>query len=320
MKAPKLLPLLAVVLCTLNAVADTLEPAYLNYFRATKKARVLALHKEYDASIRILRATFEQFDFEYARDCIHGVEIAALDQNDSALKYFMVCAMKRGVPFSFFEEHEALGSYTSKMFWLKLQERSGALHNTYLKGINQDLRNEVNEMFLEDQAIRKRYYKWYNFPLRPFIHRKWKALNKKQVERMMEIAETHGFPGERLIGIDPAHLHPNVSPTQFSAGFPIVIFIHHYSQPNVSHDSVLFQQLENGYLYNEHYASIHDFQVRFGKSRYGATGTYALRHHKEAAMEADVMAQRDAIGLLQAQEMIDLNSAGDLSPFWFRLY
>jgi len=321
MKAFKLLLLILILVSgSYLSIADTLEPVYLTYFRATKKARVLALNGEYDASIRLLRTTFEQFDFEYARDCIHGVEIAAIDNNDSALKYFMVCAMKRGVPFSFFQEHAALNSYAGKPFWQTLEERSARLYEKYLEGINQDIRNEVNEMFLEDQAIRKRYYSWYNFPIRPFIHRKWKSLNKAQVARMLEITEKFGFPGERLIGIDPDQFHENISPTQFSAGFPIVIFIHHYSQPNVSQDSTLFQQMVLGYLYNEHFACIRDFQVRFGRGKYTVDGTYALRQLRDMSLEKPVMERRENIGLLQSEEMTLLKASGILSPFWFRLY
>lgn len=275
---------------------------------------------DYEGALHIFKFVFEAYDFVYARDCIHATEIAAHIQEDSATAYFMKRALLQGVPLSFFGEHNKLSEFRTSTLWAQVQTEAPELRAKYLASIRTDLREEVNAMFLEDQAIRTRYYKWYNFLLRPFIHKKWKELNRKQVERLIEITERYGFPGERLIGVDPPDLHPNISPKQFSAGAPIVLFIHHYSQPNELAYELLTQELSKGNLYNEHYATICDFQAYFSRSKQTVHTTFGYRFFEEVRNEPRTRAERDRIGLLQPLEMGDWKRSKIVTPFFASLY
>ena len=161
------------------------------------------------------------------------------------------------------------------------------------------LRREINAMFAADQAMRARYYRPVNYLLRPLIGRQWRALNARQVARIVEITRTRGFPGEKLIGIDRASDHPKVEPQRLSAGMAIVILLHHYSHPNPSHDALWRQAVARGEMAPRHFGTVADFQALYGKSKYaggyGYTGTVPTDRPFDAAA---VDRRRRSIGLL----------------------
>ncbi|MEM6700942.1 MAG: hypothetical protein AAF599_21250, partial [Bacteroidota bacterium] len=235
---------------------------YLDYYAQVNQAKKLVLQKEYQQALETYKNVFQTFDFEFARDCIHAVEIANLLEEEELSFYFATHALKRGVSIDYFVQEGRYEAFRATSSWKKLLTASDSLQQLYLNSINLELRAEINEMFRADQAIRDRYYKWYNFLWRLLIGKKWKKLNLEQVERIVEITEQVGFPGERCIGIDLSEYHTNIERTQLSAGMPIVILIHHYSQPNLSYDSLFFQHILEGNLYNEHFATICDFESK----------------------------------------------------------
>lgn len=292
---------------------------YIEYHSQLNKAKLLAAGGQVEASCQLFKLTFEAYEFRYARDCVHAVEIAAHANDTSRTFFFLETGLKQGIPLSYFQDKDGLNWVRDTDDWLKLEASANSLRVGYEKRINLGLRNEINQMFAEDQAIRERYYKWFNFLARPFIARKWRKLNKQQVERLVDITREYGFPGERLIGIDlPSH-HPKIDEKQLSAGMPIVILLHHYSKPNPSIDKLLFSQLELGYLFNEHFASICDFEAEFGRKKHKKRGHYGLRFGQRGRKFQYYNAKRKEIGLMTFDEYKKLDSSRLFTKFWKQL-
>ena len=109
-------------------------------------------------------------------------------------------------------------------------------------------------------------------------------------------------------------------PCNISAGMPIVLFIHHYSQPNKTYDSLLFEQIKFGNLYNEHFATICDFEAAFGKNKYKNYGGFAFKQHPKIINEEEINKKRKEIELLSISEFLKLNSVKSITQFWNRLY
>lgn len=292
---------------------------YLGYYQQVNKAKLLAVDSNYLQSALLYQKTFEAYDFEFARDCIHAVEVAAILNQETLTAYFIKCALKRGVPISYFDQIPELAPFRSSPYFSIIQDSALVYQQEFQSNIHMDLRNEINAMFAADQEIRTRYYKWWNFPLKPIIGKQWEALNQKQVTRIVEITATHGFPGEKLIGIDFPEYHKKIDSTQFSAGMPIIIMVHHYSQPNVSFDSILLEQVFKGNLYNEHFATICDFEAAFGKGKYECMGYYGLRQKPKNYTRNQFIEKRNEIGLLSDDDIQKLNRSKLLTRFWNRL-
>ncbi|UTW65737.1 hypothetical protein KFE94_13905 [bacterium SCSIO 12643] len=292
---------------------------YLRYYLQVNEAKLLAVDSNYLQSALLYQKTFEEYDFEFARDCIHAVEVAAVLKQDSLTAYFLKCDLKRGVPISYFDREPELEEFRSSTYYSAINDSALRYRQEFESGINKDLRNEINAMFAEDQRIRERYYKWWNFPFKPIIGNKWEKLNQEQVIRIIEITKVYGFPGEKLIGIDFPEYHDKIDSTQFSAGMPIIIFIHHYSQPNPSYDSILLGQVFKGNLYNEHFATICDFEAAFGKGKYECFGYYGLRQKPKNYTSNQFIEKRNEIGALSDNDIQKLNRSKLLTRFWNRL-
>lgn len=293
--------------------------SYLGYYAQINEAKRLALDSNYQQAALVYKQTFEEYDFEFARDCINAMEISSFAHQDSLTFYFVKCALKRGVPITYFKQSSKLQSFRSTPYWHALVKEAPTLRSEYNASISIEIRDEINAMFKADQQIRARYYQWSNYLFRPMIGKKWRELNQQQVLRLIEITQQNGFPGEWLIGIDSPEDHKKISSNQFSAGIPIVVFVHHYSQPNVSFDSILVEEVFKGYLNNEHFATICDFEAEFGKNKFDCLGYFGFRHTPKNYTHGEFDEKRKQVGLLLDAEIQRLNQIQLLTKFWNRL-
>ncbi len=292
---------------------------YSDYYRGINKGKLLAAKNDIEGSLNSYYLTFEQFDFVFARDCYNAIELSCYAKDSIKIDYFIRRGIKQGLNLDQITKINAFSAFLNSDFLKSIEKDKIQLENSYAQKINWSLRDTINHFFTQDQAIRERYYKAFLFK-RIRIGREWEELIKTQVEKLIEITKVYGFPGEKLIGIDIKEMHPKIGNSNLSAGMPIVIFIHHYSQPNKSNDSLLFQQISTGYLYNEHFATICDFEAKFGKNKYDNYGYFAFKHSPKTIDENEINRRRNEISLPSINEFKELYSTQFMTKFWNRLY
>ncbi len=293
---------------------------FIKYYEGINKARMYMVEEDYENAIKWYKLSFLNHSFEFARDGINAAELAAYVQDERQTLYFSIVCVQRGVELAYFESHPDFEFFRASESWTFFTRRYPALRREYLESINQDIRKEIEQMFLEDQAIRKRYYRWYNLLFRSVIAVEWEALNREQVNRILEITEKYGFPGERLIGIDDASIHENLSGDRYSCGLPIVILLHHYSRANPSVSNVLKEAVLSGELFNEHFATISDYEAEYGQGLYENDGYYHVRFNQTKGDTNAIDMKRKKIGLLSQQEMEQFDNIEFLTKFWRYLY
>ncbi|MEL6669843.1 MAG: hypothetical protein AAFP08_12785 [Bacteroidota bacterium] len=293
--------------------------SYAGYYELIREAKTAIISENYLQAQENYRTAFDNYEFEFARDCIHAAELSAFLQDSAATFDFCRLALRRGVPLSYLEGNPRIIPILRGVLLGDLRSEAEDLHQAYLASVNTEIRLEINEMFAQDQRIRRKYYRWHNFLFRPFIMSSWRKLNRKQAERIMEISEELGFPGEQLIGIDTPQDHEKIDFDQLSAGMPIVVLLHHYSHPEPFFDSLLLEQVDKGYLHNRHYATLCDYASQLGKGKFydgGAFGT-ALAVDTESQV---VATNRERLFLNTVEEMRLLQQIGVLTRFWRKLY
>ena len=313
MKISLLLPLLMVF--SLNSIAQSFLPYYQGINAGKKALAADSLH----SGIKHYYETFEKYDFAFARDCFNAIELAAAGKDSDMMDYFVKRALKQGIDIGLLADTKHLIEFRTTPHWKEIEQQKDSLAAIYKKSINWSIRKEIIQMFEEDQQIREVYYKAPFFQ-RKKIGKRWEDLNLRQVERLIEITKKHGFPGEKLIGIDTEEMHPKIRNKNLSAGMPIVLFIHHFSQPNASYDSILIEEVVQGNLNNEHFATICDFEAAFGKGEYPNNGFYALKHFPKKFVKEEFREKRRKIGLLSNLDMEELNKSNILTKFWNHLY
>jgi len=291
----------------------------MNYYETINEGKLFVIEKNYEAAIESYTKAFNFYSYPAARDCYNAIELSILTQDTQKVIYFIEKAIERGVHIEDLNNKLSIENQVSSTAFKNLKAKEDSLLQAYHSRINWDIREEINRIFKEDQTLRTSYYSAKIFK-KNSIRKKWEALNVQQVARLIEITRQHGFPGENLIGLDRTEMHPKISTKNFSAGMPIVILIHHYSQPNTSIDSLLYEQVKKGNLSNEHFATICDFEAEFGKNKYENFGYYGTKHQPKKLKKSALDQKRKRIGLLELDQSEQLNKTNQLTPFWKRLY
>lgn len=290
-----------------------------SYYKKINEGKKFIIERDFFSALNAYRVAFEKYNLPFARDCYNAVELSVIAKDTVNLNFFLQKALSRGIQIKDIETSGVVNDYLDKVFYKNIKKKEDSLATLYSSRINWKLREEINQMFFEDQKIREEYYN-KNILLRNKIGKQWEALNAKQVERLIQITKQYGFPGENLIGLDRVEMHPKIFTTNYSAGMPIVIFIHHFSQPNVSYDSLLVKEVEKGSLYNEHFGTICDFEAKFGKNRYENFGYYGLRQQPRKIDINALNLKRKKLKLLKFEQIDKLNQVKNITKFWNRLY
>lgn len=303
----------------LLVVANVSAQNAIDYYKGINEGKMFAIENDYKSAINSYQQVFRKNDFVFARDCFNAIELSILAKDSVRIKYFIERAILQGIRISDIEKSHKLTDYLELSVLDEIKEKEDSLLTIYSSRINWEIREEVNQMFLEDQKIREKYYSSNIFNKRK-IAQKWEALNAIQVERLIEITKQYGFPGEKLIGIDRNEMHAKIRTDNYSAGMPIVILIHHFSRPNSSYDELLSEEVEKGNLYNEHFATICDFEAKFGKNRFNNFGYYGLRHQPKVLDKNTLNLKRQRIGILGFEHVEKMNKTKNLTKYWNRLY
>lgn len=311
----KLIFSLLVVICPSYLIGQD----FMAYYQGTNSAKRAIIKGDYNTALDEYQTTFEAFDFAFARDTYNALQLACFIENPVRVAYFTRRAIRQGITYDRLKQTSFLQKFITADFFKKIEIEKDSLYEAYQASLNANLRKEIVDMFAEDQAVRERYYKAILFK-RKKIGKEWEALNLQQVERIMEITKEYGFPGERLIGIDLGTMHPKIMSSNLSAGMPIVLFIHHYSQPNPSFDNFLLEEVKKGNLYNEHFATICDFQAVFGNGKFPNFGYLAFKKKPMNMPEDKFIEKRASIGLMTIQEYSAFEQKRMVSHLWKRLY
>ena len=291
----------------------------MQYYKNINEGKKFAIQGDWTSALNSYRSAFAIYDYPFARDCYNAIELSVTAKDTVNLEYFLQKSITRGIRIKDIESTGVTNHYLNNIFYKQIREKEDSLLTIYSSKINWEIRNEINQMFLEDQKMREEYYN-SSFLNKRKRGKEWEALNKKQTERLIEITKQHGFPGEKLIGIDRNEMHSKINTNNYSTGMPIVILIHHFSQPNSSYDDLLEQEVKKGNIYNEHFATICDFEAEFGKSKYPHYGYYGLRHKPRKMDKHTLNLKRKNIGILSFEELEKLNQVKNLTKFWNRLY
>lgn len=309
-----------VFVCLLICSTQSLAQNYIEYYQGINKAKISLVEDDLEAAVTNYYQTFERFEFVFARDCFNALEVSSNLKDFQMIDYFLKRCLKQGVEFEHLQRDSMLYNYKQTDFWTELLLVKDSLRAIYKNNVNWEVRSEIIEMFTEDQRIRDLAHKnrFNIFRIRK-LNREFEEIDRKLVLRLIEITKEHGFPGEKLIGIDNSNMHPKVHTERLSAGMPIVIFIHHFSQPNKPYNSILINEIKSGNLSNEHYATIADFQYIYGKEKFGKALCYSQRFSPKLDLEI-IDKNRNKIELISVSNTKKLQRSKIITPFWRNLY
>lgn len=303
--------------CLLFSASLLFAQDYNAYYEGINKAKRSLLLDSLEKATHHYFETFQKFDFVFARDCFNALELASNLREVQKTDYFLRRCLTQGIDFDFLQEHSILADFKKSDAWPKILSDKDSLWSVYERNVNWEIRSEINAMFAKDQEMRDLADKHrFNIFKRRKLNKQLEELDRKLVLRMIEITKQHGFPGEKLIGLDVESMHPKIKTKRLTTGMPIVILIHHYSQPNALHNTLLLEEVTKGNLLNEHFATISDFRFTYGKPENKAKLCYSLMFKPKLDLET-IDSNRVRIHLLRIAEVNALKKKKLITPRYY---
>ena len=288
---------------------------YVAYHKAIMNAESKILDSNYSESLAIYDSIFKLYDFVYARHCYTAIQLATREKKEDLVFFFLEKGIKQGLTVDIIENAPIINELSKSNKWKEFKvKKYDSLRKTYLNNINIQLRDEIERLSAIDQYFTN---KVNESTLLSYIikNNKWKRVVEMLVEtKLIEIIKQYGFPGEKIIGIEEVNLsYINFSKeeekelntmgkrtfTPFSAQY---ILIHYFSIPHPNFNTLLKQEIKKGNIEPSQYASICDFQAKYGK-KYKNEGYYN-QWHRDTNMENrnDINKRRLNIGLETFEE------------------
>ncbi|MRI00027.1 hypothetical protein GH721_05700 [Kriegella sp. EG-1] len=174
---------------------------YLNYHSKVIECEKLIVEGKYTSAINIFDSLFKQFNFLFLRDVKVATELSAFEKDYKSGLKFAGLGIKAGWTLESINKNDNLQSFREKPEWTKIMTSYDSLHKIYLSRLNIQVKEQVHEMFKKDQkkafgALLRIGQK----AKRRYSEKKFAPHSEHQLEKLEQILNVYGYPGERLIG------------------------------------------------------------------------------------------------------------------------
>ncbi|WP_339666975.1 hypothetical protein [Maribacter arcticus] len=233
-----------------------------------------------------------------ASDCFTAMQLAAFNNNRKLFKIFMIKGFKAGLTKVDLTKDSLLLSYLNEK---KLNDFAEVKYRKnrfkYEKGLNQFIVDTLNKLSIIDN----RYKTMYLDSLargdtlnRNIYEKKYDSIVSNLVEKsLMPLIEKFGFPGQRLTGVSKVGQLNDPYNYSFSNNKALFILLHYYSNPKTcEYNSIFKNEVFKGNMRPEVFASIMDFQFKYGKNAYCKAKPYNQWHKSEDSAEFEIINER----------------------------
>lgn len=181
--------------CACNYITD--------YYQNVYKGQYHYLKENFDSAYIYLKKAEEKCPLLNLTS-IREPEILAqsstkLGKFDEAI-FYIERLLKDGNKFENIEKDSIYQPLKNSKEWEKLKLESKFIYENWKVNVNLDLRNELNDMKVADQAVRKN---------KPIDFEEMKRVDSLNILRLKEIVEEFGYPTSKLLGnhsIDNKHV------------------------------------------------------------------------------------------------------------------
>lgn len=257
------------------------------YHRQIIQAEELIADEKYGEALAAFEQVFGTYDFVFLREYKVAAQLALFTQQEEKAFQLLKRGIAHGLTLQDFKKNQWLKSVRQKAAWKTLKSQYASLHAEHLKGLDQDLRTEIADMFKKDQklALANLFILGAKAKAR-FLQKKFIPQSEQQVKRLGEILLKKGYPGEKLIG---------------SNSWMSTILSHHnsisseYTQNDTLYPQLkpqLWQAIQRGELYPYDYAIIEDWYVAVKSNRQEAAYGYLNTLTKAELPVADALNEK----------------------------
>lgn len=187
--------------CLFVSSKSNAQENYLNYHLKVIECEQLIVNKKYNAAINMFDSLFKQFDFVFLRDIKVATELSVYVNNYKSGLNFIRLGIKAGWTLKSIKKSKNLQSLKEYSEWAQIVSEYDSLRKIYLSRLNFRLKEQVHEMFKNDQKMAL----WALFRIGQkardkYVEKKFAPHSEKQLQLLDSILNKEGYPGEQLIG------------------------------------------------------------------------------------------------------------------------
>ncbi len=189
---------------TLTSNATSIKGDYSIYHAEISRAEELIVRQSFAEALEIYRGLFDRYEFVFVRDYKVATQIAwQLGFEEEAYEYLRL-GIAGGWKMRSIKRNKFLRDLRGHRNWSELKRRYDSLRTIYKQNLNQELTAEVRKLSVRDR--RRAFGSIFRLSSKSrdrFGEKRFAPLNERHVLKLLEIIETEGFPGEKLVGFEP---------------------------------------------------------------------------------------------------------------------
>lgn len=285
-------------------VLSVVAQDYIKYQQHFNEVDILARKKEWLKALKILDDVDKDYTFVFARHCMKSLQICCANNDSLRAGRWLTRCILSGIPGWVIRQNgiteRTLYYTTTQHVWTVYD----SLRNVYKRNIDTALAERIQELMEKDMRFTNKVNN-SSVILFPVNGIRWVRNNTLVHRQLKAIIVEYGFPGERLIGLDPkledSALYGELVRTRgltnvLNQGNAFFMLLHYFSTPRSHINPLLFKSVGDGLLPVEYYARISDYQYLGSRYRKHAAPFYVHSSDIKEDMRI-VNARRAQIGL-----------------------
>ncbi|MGB5205351.1 MAG: hypothetical protein WBN63_14270 [Eudoraea sp.] len=302
-------------LFTLTGVENDENRDYLNYHRQVIEAESLIAEEKYGEALSSYENLISSYEFVFLRDYQVATQLAFyLNERQKALR-LLEEGITAGWELKELKNNKFLASLQDEPAWTALENNYDSLRSFYLNRIDPKLREKVHEMFKKDQKkALGALFRIGNKAQENYGNKKFAPHSENQMAGLINILQSQGYPGERLIGNDY---------------WMSTILGHHnsisedYTKKDTLYQSIrpaLEKALASGEISPYEFAMIDDWKIAVVSNRTAIGYGFLNAPKEETLTETNLLRQKIGLRTIETRnKLVDIESSTGMNfylPDW----
>ncbi len=197
-----ILPTLLLIFLPPYATYANNQEDYLAYHTRVVQAEELIAEKSFKSALEVYEQIFSAYSFVFLRDYKVATQLAWHLGDEAKAIELLKSGIASGWKMKDIKQNKLLKSLReNKTEWKQIKRQYDSLYAIYNHRINSDLRWEVRKMSWKDQSkALLAIFRFSEKAQQKYYEKKFAPKNELRQKRLLEIIESDGYPGEKLIG------------------------------------------------------------------------------------------------------------------------
>ena len=235
---------------------------YLEYHLQIAHAEKLIAENSFERALEVYEQVFNTYTFVFLRDYQVATQLAWHLGDSAKACEFLKYGMAGGWKMKYFKKNKFLKGLRKTKEFESIPKQYDSLHTAYTDGIKSDLRWEVRKMSWKDQSkALLAIFRFSEKAQQKYGANKFAPKNELRLQRLIEIIDSDGYPGEKVIGNEFWMWGIVARHNQISPAFCRKDTMYQHLKP------ILFSAIRRGELSPFHFAVINEWFITVESDR-----------------------------------------------------